>query len=75
MPDGFCPQLLVSPGIVKVPNPYSWILFHLQRKHKSEGNLAAADPPTKLFGFTVLGIELFTDVAWTLLGALLVNEL
>ena len=43
--------------------------------HKSEGNLAATDPPTKLFGFTVLGIELFTDVAWTLLGALLVNEL
>ena len=39
----------------------------------TKGNLAAADPPTKLFGFTVLGIELFTDVAWTLLGALLVN--
>ena len=41
----------------------------------TKGNLAATDPPTKLFGFTVLGIELFTDVAWTLLGALLVNEL
>ena len=48
-----------------VDNLYGW------NHTKSRKNLAAADPLNNLFGLAVIGIELWTDVTWTLLCAFL----